>query len=141
VLLVVERVREFLERERRGSGVLRGRRQRYLAERRGRARAQQAAHRVAPIEALFDQVTGGPLVTVQVGKSDALAEVLSPTYSTLTNLANSVAGHDTTLTTRQKLQIQGGFEARFMSIKFSWSFAGAVNFKGGLLATNSQAMP
>jgi hypothetical protein len=55
MLLVVERVRELLERERRGSGVLRDRRQWPLAERRDRARAQQAAHRVASIEALVDQ--------------------------------------------------------------------------------------
>ena len=75
------------------------------------------------VENFFTQKTSGPLVTVQVGTSPALAEVLDPTYQT-------VGSHDTTLTTRQKVAIPV-LDARFWSIRYALSSSTPIEWAGG----------
>ena len=88
--------------------------------------------RVDGLDLFFDQIASGPTVTVECGTSTSLAEA-SLTYTT-------VGTHDTALATRQKPEI-GTLEDRFISIKLSWSRAGAVNFKGGALYSWEQSLP
>lgn len=78
------------------------------------------------IESFFDALPpGGPFVTVQVGQSEAMADVNTLTYSTL-------GTHNTSLTTRQKLTLPN-LNARFLSIKYSYLASQAVPFNGGAM--------
>lgn len=90
------------------------------------------------VESSFEQQTGGPLVTVSVGKSEALAEPdFSLSYTPLTNLDSISAlfgtvGHDTSSLLRQLLSAPN-LLARFASIKYAVTTSGKVRFRGALL--------
>lgn len=76
------------------------------------------------IENFFTRKASGPLVSVQVGTSAALAETPDPTYQ-------AVGNHDTGLTTRQKVAIPV-LDARFWSIRYSLLSSTPIEFAGGV---------
>lgn len=80
-------------------------------------------HRFDQILSSFEQVPGGPIVTVSVGASEALAE-LAPAYQ-------PVGTHDTAKDTRQPLAAAVAIEGAFLNVRYDvssstrWAYRGA----------------
>ena len=83
------------------------------------------------VESFFQQQTGGPIVRIDVGVSDALAEVVDPVYTT-------IGHHNTALASRQKFTIPN-LDMRFWSIRFG--AAGSLQFLGGMANAWPEEVP
>lgn len=90
-------------------------------------------HHLDGIESFFERIEDGPLVRIDVGASDALAEPVDPVYTTLGN-------HDTNLATRQKFTLPT-LDMRFWSIKFAAASASPIQWLGGMAAAWTEEVP
>lgn len=79
------------------------------------------------VESGFEQVGGGPLVTVEVGRSAALGEADGPEYT-------EIGQHDTTSTDRQLLSWRSNkaLRARFMNLRYRVASSAPVKWKGAV---------
>ncbi len=85
------------------------------------------------VELFFEQIASGPLVQVDIGVSEALAEPIDPTYVAL-------GRHDTALATRQKFSLSN-LDSRFWSIRLTASTSAPLQFLGGMAGGWPEEVP
>lgn len=85
------------------------------------------------LESFFTQISAGPLITMSIGASDALAEPVDPAYTI-------IGTHDTSLTTRQKFNLTD-LNTRFWSMRYAVSANVPITFLGGMASAWPEEVP